>query len=240
MLDLDGVIWLGDEPIEGSAAACARLHEAGAPTVFVTNMSALTLADQEAKLARHGIDAAGRVVTSSMAAATLCAPGERAVVLGGPGVVEALELRGVEVVPQSPADVVVVGMDTSLDYEGLARASLAVRSGARLLATNADPSYPTPRGLLPGAGALVAAVETAAGVRATVAGKPHEAVANLVRSRIGAVGVVVGDRADTDGAFSQAIGYDFALVLSGATTTADLPVAPEPRYVAADLASLVG
>ncbi len=239
MLDLDGVVWLADTPIPGAAGACRALVEAGADVAFVTNMSRLRVGEQEAKLARHGIDGRGRVVTSAMAAAACCQPGERALVVGGPGILEALAGRGVEVVESGPADVVVVGMDPGVCYDDLERASLAVRDGARLLATNTDPTYPTPRGLVPGAGAIVAAVEVASGQRATVAGKPHPPVVGLIQERLGNAGVVVGDRADTDGALAVALGYRFALVLSGVTGADDLPVDPPADRVAPDLARLV-
>lgn len=239
MLDLDGVVWLADTPIPGAADACQALVDAGADLAFVTNMSRLRVADQEAKLARHGIDGAGRVVTSSMAAAACCAPGERAVVVGGPGVHEALAQRGVEVVESGPADVVVVGMEPTFHYDDLARAALTVRAGARLLATNADPTYPTPQGLVPGAGSIVAAIEVASGQRAAVAGKPHTPMVRLIRERLGESGVVVGDRADTDGELALALGYRFALVLTGVTSEQDLPVEPSADRVAPDLARLV-
>ena len=207
--------------------------------VYVTNMSRLTVAEQEQKLAGHGIDAEGRVISSALAAAKLCSPGERALVVGGPGINEALALRDVEVVDSGDIDVVVVGMDPTFGYDDLKRASLAVRGGARLLATNHDPTFPTPEGQVPGAGALVAAIETASEVSAEIAGKPNQAIADLVSERLGSQGMVVGDRPDTDGEFAVTLGYEFALVLSGVTSESDLPVAPSPKYVAADIATLV-
>jgi len=212
----------------------------------VTNMSRLTVAGQEAKLARHGIDAAGRVVTSAMAAASVCSPGERAMVVGGAGVNEALGYRDVDIVPigavrrGAPVDVVVVGMDPGFHYDQMTAATLALRRGARLVATNADPTYPTTEGLLPGAGAIVASIEVASATRAIVCGKPHQPMVDLVHSLVGDSGIVVGDRADTDGAFAVALSYDFGLVLSGATRRGDLPVVPDPAIVAEDLADLVG
>lgn len=240
VLDLDGVIWLGSTPIPGSAAACERLVAAGRAPVFVTNMSRLTVADQEAKLARHGIEAEGRVVTSALAVASMCAAGERVLVVGGRGIVEALEQREVEVVADGPVDAVVVGMEpAAFDYDLLKRAALAVRAGARLLAANTDPTYPTTEGLVPGSGALVAAVEVASGRSASVAGKPNQAVCDLVVELVGPRGIVVGDRADTDGEFAVSLGYDFGLVLSGATTADELPVEPAPAWIAPDLGTLV-
>jgi 4-nitrophenyl phosphatase len=236
-LDLDGVIWLGDQPIPGSAEAVARLQATGEPVVFVTNNSSQPVGEVEAKLAGFGIEAAGMVLTSAMAAAERIEPNEVALVCAGPGVVEALEARGVRTVREGKADVVVVGFHRDFDYERMRIASTAVREGARLLATNDDATYPTPDGLIPGGGAILAGVSTAAGVSPEVAGKPHRPMADLVRHRVGDDGVMVGDRPDTDGRFAVALGYRFALVLSGVTTA--LPVDPEPELVAADLATLV-
>ena len=211
--------------------------------VFVTNMSRLTVADQEAKLARHGIDGRDRVITSAMAAALLVDAGARVLVCGGPGIVEAVERRGAEVVgeghPANEVDAVVVGLQPCFDYDELGRAMTAVRAGAQLIGTNHDPTYPTPEGLLPGGGAILAAVAAAAEVDPVLAGKPHAAVTSLVRDRLGSDGIVVGDRPDSDGLFARALGYRFGLVLSGVTTRSDLPVDPEPDVIATDLAELV-
>lgn len=236
-LDLDGVIWLGDQPIPGSAAAVARLRAAGQRVVFVTNNSSEPVRFVEAKLAHHGIDAEGAVLTSAMAAAEQVGPNEVALVCAGPGVDEALAARGVRTLREGRADVVVVGFHRDFDYDRLAAASAAVRGGARLLATNDDATYPTPEGLIPGGGAILAAVSTAAGVVPEVAGKPHRPMADLLRARVGDEGVMVGDRPDTDGRFAVALGYRFGLVLSGVTTA--LPVEPTPDLVADDLAALV-
>jgi glycerol 3-phosphatase-2 len=239
-LDLDGVIWLDDVAIPGSAAAVARLRAAGEEIVFVTNLSSRPVAEAEAKLARHGIPADGAVVTSAMAAATLVAPGERVLLCGGPGVEEELERRGVHVVRDGDADAVVVGLHTDFDYDALRRAATAVRRGARLIGTNDDPTFPTPGGPIPGGGAILAAVAVASGVVPVVAGKPNGPMADLVRARLGEVGVVVGDRADTDGGLARRLGYRFALVLSGSTHPGDVEALdPPPDLVASDLASVV-
>ena len=165
---------------------------------------------------------------------------------GGPGIVEELTLRGVEVVDASapeatdgPFDVVVVGYHPTFDYQRMDTASAAVRAGARLLATNDDATYPMDTGIKPGGGAILASIATAAGVTPEVAGKPHEPAAALVRERLGPDGVMVGDRPDTDGRFAVALGYRFGLVLSGVTTEADLPTDPPADLTAVDLATLV-
>src|SRR3712207_2808360 len=111
VIDLDGVIWLGATPIPGSAEAIARLRAAGEDVLFVTNNAFATLAEQEAKRASFGIDAAGDVVTSAVVAADRVGPGGRVFVLGGQGIVEAVQARGAVIVDEPTADVVLVGLD---------------------------------------------------------------------------------------------------------------------------------
>lgn len=239
VLDLDGVVWLGDEPIRGAAEAVRELRARGARLAFVTNNSYAPTAAVAEKLGRHGIDAGDDVITSAAAAATLVEAGERVLVCGGPGAVAAIEARGAEVVPRGPADVVVVGYHPDFDYDRMRLASAAVRGGARLVATNDDATYPTPEGPIPGAGSILASIVTASGAAAEVAGKPHRPMAELVRAHVGVDGWVVGDRPDTDGRFASALSFRFGLVLTGVTTAADLPVHPEPALVAPDLLALV-
>ncbi|HEY2812794.1 MAG TPA: HAD-IIA family hydrolase [Acidimicrobiales bacterium] len=245
VLDLDGVVWLADDPIPGASAAVAELQARDGVVVFVTNNSFLPLAEVEAKLARHGIEATGSVVSSAMAAAALVEAGERVLVCGGPGVVEAVEERGAIAVANDaelddPVDTVMVGFHRDFDYERMRRASVAVRGGARLVATNDDATYPTPLGPIPGAGAILAGIQRASGTDAVVAGKPYRPMADLLRRRLGSTGTVVGDRLDTDGRLARALGYRFALVLTGVTTPDAAKAAqPSPDDVAPDLATLV-
>jgi 4-nitrophenyl phosphatase len=246
ILDLDGVIWRGDQPIPGAARAVERLRAAGEEVWFVTNNALPRRAQVADKLRAHGIDPLDRLVTSPMAAASLVEPGERVLACAGAGVVEALTERGAAVVDASgdPAgrfDAVVVGLHLDFDYARLRATADAVRDGARLIATNDDTTYPAAGGRIqPGAGSILAAVVAASGVAAIVAGKPYAAMAEVVRHRAGPTGVAVGDRADTDGRFAEALGYRFGLVLTGVTRPEDLPVTPEPDLVAVDLDTLVG
>ena len=136
-------------------------------------------------------------------------------------------------------DAVVVGRSLALDFDELAQAATAIRNGARFVATNTDATFPTPHGLEPGAGALVAYLKVGSGRTAEAAGKPEGAMAALVQERFGAPDIVVGDRAETDGDFAQRIGAPFGLVLTGVTKRADLPIDPAPALVAEDLARLV-
>lgn len=235
------MLWRGAVPLPGAADAVAALRSAGEQVVFLTNNSALAVGDYAEKLASMGVPAsAEEVVSSAQAAARLVEPGERVVVVGGRGVVEALSGRGATIVAEGPADAVMVGWDVGFGYATLAAAMSAVRGGARLIGTNDDATYPTPEGELPGGGAILAAVAYASSAVPVVAGKPHEPMAALVAERFGTVDVMVGDRPSTDGLMARRLGARFALVLSGVTTAAEAGlVDPQPDVVADDLASLV-
>lgn len=241
VFDLDGVVWLAGQAIPGSADAVERLRADDHQVVFVTNNSTPTVAEYVERLGRAGIDIAeGELATSSQAAGTLIKPGTRVACVGGEGVREALLARGALLVePTDGPEAVVVGRSLQLDFEQLAAAATAIRDGARFVATNTDATFPTAHGPEPGAGALVAYLEVASGRKAEVAGKPEPPMADLVRGRYGQPDVVVGDRADTDGAFARAIGAPFALVLTGVTRREDLPVTPPPALVADDMAAAV-
>jgi len=243
VLDLDGVLWLGDEPLPGAAEAVARFRSAGLAVGFMTNNSSLPVDGYVAKLARFGVDAdPSEVLTSALATADLLAaglaPGAKVLACAGPGMVEALEARGFEVVDAGPAEAVVVGWHRTFDFDRLDRASSAIRAGARFVASNMDATYPAPDGLLPGNGSLVAAVATAAGRRPEVAGKPEAPTVALVKKRFGERGVIAGDRPSTDGALAAALGWPFALVVSAATLDGDEPADYDAAFVGPSLAAL--
>lgn len=250
-LDLDGVIWRGSETVPGAPEAVARLRAVGAPIAFVTNSAQRTAAQVADKLASHGIaDSHDEVITAAMAAAELIGAGPRVLAIGGDGLTDALQQAGSEVVDAvglsgdqlrtvGPVDVVAVGITERFDYPLLAAAMQAIGQGARFVATNTDATFPAADGLRPGNGALVAAVATASGCQPEVAGKPHRPIADLVQRHLGPNGIMVGDRPDTDGVFAAAVGYQFALVLTGVTGPEDLPVEPEPAVVAPSLLALV-
>lgn len=224
--DLDGVIWLSGEALPGAGEAVARLRAAGAHVVFLTNNSSQTVAGYVADLERAGIRAdPGDVLSSALSAARLLArdlpSGARVLACSGPGVLEALESEGFEPVEEWPCEAVVVGWHRTFNYDRLDRASAAVRNGARFVATNTDATYPGTNGLIPGNGALVAAVATAGGRPPEVAGKPEAPTVAMVRERFGDRGVMVGDRPSTDGALARALGWPFALVVSDATLSSD-------------------
>lgn len=220
LLDIDGVVRVGSRPVPGAGATVAALRAQGLAIAFVTNNASATQDQMAAKLAAVGVAVSAReIVTSAMAAAQLLAPGTRCLVIGMAGLHQALQQRGCVAVTQ-PADAqaVVVGFDRELVWDDLRRATLAIRAGARFLATNDDATFPSPEGLWPGNGAVVAALERSTGRVAEIAGKPHAPLLELAAaSTAGDPVLFVGDRYETDIMGAAARGWDTALVLTGVT-----------------------
>ncbi|HEX2025743.1 MAG TPA: HAD-IIA family hydrolase, partial [Actinomycetota bacterium] len=248
LLDLDGVLYRGDDPVEGAPETLEALRSRGKALVFITNNSWRTPDQVAAKLDGMGIRAsADEVVTSAEAVAAFLrreTAGGTAYVLGGEGVRSALARAGLEAVDGEPdrVDVVVVGWDGDLTYDRLRTATVLVGRGARLVATNADASYPAPGGeLWPGAGAILAAVETGSGHRATVVGKPRPHLFELAVERAGSSNaLVIGDRIETDIVGASEADLESAFVLTGASTPADLLASDSlPTYVLAELPALL-
>jgi HAD superfamily hydrolase (TIGR01450 family) len=216
------------------------LRDAGVRTLFATNNSAPTRAELHARLANCGITASDAdLLTSADVAADMVPVGSSALLLADDGVREALERRGVNIVDEGPADVVIVGWTKSFTFDSITLAAQTVRDGARLIGTNEDPTHPTPHGLLAGGGAILAAVATAAETVPEVAGKPHQPTATAIAALASDLRVMVGDRPATDGVLAGQLKIPFALVLSGVTDAASVPTDPAPDEVALDLAGLV-
>lgn len=243
VFDLDGVLYLADTPLPGGSQAVAAARAAGCGVAFVTNNATKTPEDVAAKLARMGIEAApDEVVTSSQAAARLLEPGTRCLVIGAEGLRTVLQRRGcVQVDDHEEAETVVVGFTRELTWDHLRRATLALRRGARFLATNADVTFPAPEGLLPGNGATVAALTAASERTPEVAGKPEPALFRTVAERLpeGPL-LMIGDRAGTDIAGAAALGWDTVLMLSGVTTREAVDgLDPAPTFVLDSVADLL-
>jgi 4-nitrophenyl phosphatase len=245
LLDLDGVLYRDSEPIPGAAESVARLRAAGKGLAFVTNNSAGTPESVAERLNSVGIEASpDEIETSALVTAELLAGRGvgSAFVVGEEGLRTALRERGIHLSEAEPAtaEVVVVGLDRGATYATLRTASLLVQRGASLVATNADASFPAPDGDRPGAGALLAAIETTTGIRAEVVGKPHPPIMRAALRRAGGgVPLVVGDRLDTDIAGAAALGWDSLLVLTGTTTREDLEGSVLlPTFIADDLTAL--
>lgn len=223
ILDLDGVLYRADEPLPGAADALRRLVEQGTPLRFVTNNSTKTpeqVADKIQRLTSVEVDPS-QVLTSAQAAVSMLSPRDGPVmVVGEAGLYGALASGGFENTddPES-AHTVVVGLHRTFDYRKLSDAVQSIRGGARFVASNADPTYPTPSGLLPGAGAMVAAIAAASGQHPEVAGKPHPPMREMVRRSGVGEAWVVGDREDTDVAMARAEpDWRSILVMTGVTT----------------------
>lgn len=249
VLDLDGVVWSLGEPLPGAAETVRALRDVGKRLAFVTNNSSETPETYAKRLAEIGAGAdASEVVTSAEAMAQLLereVPGLRgraAFVIGGPGLVEAMQAAGLRLVEGAEArdaSLVIVGWDRALTYEKLRLATIAIRGGATFAATNADATYPAPDGLWPGCGAIVAALRAATGVE--VAGKPAPEILGIARRCIaGDPALVVGDRVDTDVLAAQEAGWPSALVLTGATGVPELAAGPAwPDFIIRRLSDLL-
>jgi HAD superfamily hydrolase (TIGR01450 family) len=234
------VIWLAGEPIGDVGHAVDSLRQAGVRVLFATNNSAPTRAELHQRLANCSITTTDAdLLSSADVAAEMLPVGSTALIVADDGVREALTGRGVTIVQSGPADAVVVGWTRSFTFDSIDQAARAVRAGARLIGTNEDPTHPTPHGLSPGCGALLAAVATAAETTPEVAGKPHLPTAAAIKARATDLSMMVGDRPSTDGALAQQLGLPFALVLSGVTDAAQVPTDPPPHSVSADLSALV-
>ena len=250
LLDLDGVVYVGPAAVPGVPVALASARSAGMRLGFVTNNAARTPEEVAAHLTELGVPAdPADVITSSQVAAgvvaTILGTGARVLAVGGPGVAAALAAAGLTLVTGAgdQPDAVVQGYGREVGWGQLAEAVVAVRAGARHVATNADPTIPSPRGPLPGNGAMVGVVRGVTGIEPLVTGKPDPAMhAECVRRTVARRPLVVGDRLDTDieGAFRA--GAASLLVLSGVTDPATLlaaRAAHRPDLLALDASGML-
>jgi glycerol-1-phosphatase len=250
IFDLDGVVYLGTEPVSGAAQAIEATVDGGTAVTFVTNNASRRAADVGALLRGMGVKARDSdVLTSAQAAAELLESdlpaGSPVLVVGAPALAE--EIRAAGLTPVERADArplaVVQGYGPDVGWVQLAEACVAIRAGAQWVATNTDVTLPSPRGPLPGNGSLVAALATALGREPdVVVGKPEPTLFRLAAQHRSADRVlVVGDRLDTDIEGANRAGLDSLLVLTGVSTPTDVLAAPAPRrptFVAAGLPSL--
>jgi len=250
--DMDGVLWKDDMPIGDLPAIFGRIGSRGFKVTLATNNASKTANEYLEKLRGFGVTLEPwQIVTSSEATAHALAtryPQKGAVfVIGGNGIVTALRAKGFTPITDPDDEArplaVVSSFDRQLTFQKLRRATLHVRSGVPLYATNADRSFPTPDGLIPGAGAILAALETATDVKATVIGKPSPFMMEIAMERMRLTKdevLVIGDRLETDIAGGQAVKARTALVLSGVTTLEQANEwKPKPDLIANDLDELI-
>jgi HAD superfamily hydrolase (TIGR01450 family) len=248
LIDLDGVVWIGREPVPGSAEALVALLAAGKRIVFVTNNPGKPPAAYAERLGRMGVEVdPGRIVTAGMVTARLAgeaARGGGAFVIGAEPLKEMVAAAGAELVVGEPAHtarVVVVSGHRDFDYEELLTAKFALDAGAALVATSRDPTLPMPGGEWPGTGSILAAVETASGRTAEIGGKPERHLFELALAAIGGAERVamVGDRLSSDIVGGQNAGLTTVLVRSGTDSEDGGAPGVTPDHVVADLAALL-
>ncbi len=250
IIDLDGVLWRGEEPLGPLAEWFRRLEALGLRWVFATNNATRTVEAYLAKFRRMGLPGVtpDQVVNSILAAVYALRQrwpeGAPVYIIGEEGLFEGLAQAGFHHTEDlERIHAVVVGLDRQLTYAKLALATLALRRGAWFVGTNPDRSFPTPQGLQPGAGAILAALEAASDVRPTIVGKPEPFLFRLALERLGTppeATLVVGDRLETDILGGQRVGCPTALVLSGVTSREQALTGPvQPDLVVRDFGHLL-
>ncbi|HWQ05539.1 MAG TPA: HAD-IIA family hydrolase [Longilinea sp.] len=249
ILDMDGVLWKDRESIGHLPSIFARLEEKNIQVILATNNATRTPEQYAEKLAGFGVELdPWRVINSAAATAFRLKKdfpqGGPVFVIGEVGLVKALSSQGFTIVGADADPIAVVaGLDRQITYDKLKMGTRLIRSGLPFYGTNPDRTFPTPDGLIPGAGSILAALEAATDVRPIIAGKPSPDMYFMALDLLKLPAqetVAVGDRLDTDILGGQRAGCRTGLVLSGVTTRDDLQIwEPKPDFVANDLAELV-
>lgn len=251
VFDLDGVVYRGEEPLPGAADTIRSLRQLGHQVFFFTNNSSKSRPFYQEKLQHMDIPAdIEHIMTAGYAAALYLletgAKGASVLAIGEFGLLGELEAAGMELTDEEPVDYVVVGIDRKFNYDTLVKAQHAILHGARFIATNPDTTYPLEGGrIVPGNGALVAAIQAASGVEPIMIGKPETPAMHEILELAHATAadtVVVGDRLDTDIQAGNRIGATTVLVLTGITTQAEAEAAQgdsKPHFVIERLPDLL-
>jgi 4-nitrophenyl phosphatase len=249
ILDMDGVLWAADTPLLDMPRFFQQLQEVGLPVVFATNNGTRSVSMYVERLAGYGVPVEPwQVVNSAIATAEYLArlfpAGGPMFVVGETGVIEALQEHGFWLANDGEDPLAVVaGMDRSMSYARLARAALLIRAGKPYIGTNPDLTFPTPYGLVPGAGATLAYLEAATSVSPVIMGKPepHLYRFSIDRLKLRPEEVLaVGDRLETDILGGQRTGCRTALVLSGVSSAAEADAwQPKPDLILPNLADLM-
>lgn len=252
IVDLDGVVWVGAKPIPGVPEAITAIRESRTRVLFLTNDPSLSRAEQADRLSAAGIPVTENdVLTSSAATAQYLAARDdlrdkSPFVIGSPSFHQELAQHGFDEVPArdaARAQLVVIGGHDHFDFAQLRAATRAACNGAKVFAAGRDSLVPTPDGPEPGTGAILAAVETAAGVTGTVIGKPEPLIFGIALRLLSGCNriAVVGDNLSSDIAGAKRSGIPAVLVLTGSSSRADISgAAYEPDLVVDSLADLPG
>ncbi|MGC8872905.1 MAG: HAD-IIA family hydrolase [Chloroflexia bacterium] len=248
LIDMDGVLYRGGVPLPGATDFLEWLKEREIRYLFVTNNSTRTPEQYAERLSRIGIPAEPReILTSALATRAFLqerAPrGTPVYLIGQEGLSSALFGDGHFLFDDQSPRFVVVGLDTHLTYEKLKRATLLIRAGATFIGTNPDRTFPSPEGITPGCGAILAAIEAATDVRPLIIGKPERWLFEAALQRLGATpeeSGILGDRLDTDIAGGKRVGLKTLLVLTGVHGPKDLEASiVQPDAVYPDLPTLM-
>jgi len=253
ILDMDGVLWRDNTPIGDLSTIFGRMRERGLKVALATNNATKTVDEYLEKFSGFGVTLKPwQVVSSASAAADILGKrfpnGGAVFIVGENGLQRALEECGFSPITdpedESVPVAVIGGFDRDVTYEKLRRATLYIRAGVPFYGTNPDKTFPTPLGLIPGAGAILAAIEAATGVQPIIIGKPQPAMMYTALEKLGTgpeETLVVGDRLETDIAAGQAAGCRTALVLSGVSSREQAESwQPAPDIIVEDLTTLVG
>jgi len=252
ILDMDGVLWRDSAPIGDLPAIFTRIRERGLKVALASNNATRTMDEHLDKLSGFGLTLEPwQIVSSAFAAANVLSKdfpnGGAVFIVGENGIQRALQERGftsiIDPEDKTRPVAVVSSFDRGVTYAKLSRATLHIRAGARFYGTNPDKTFPTPEGLVPGAGAILASIEAATDVRPIIIGKPQPALMYMALEKLGTrpgETLVVGDRLETDIAAGQAAGCKTALVLSGVSTRKQAQAwQPAPDYIFDDLSSIL-
>ncbi|MBI2487660.1 MAG: HAD-IIA family hydrolase [Deltaproteobacteria bacterium] len=251
LIDLDGVVYVGDKPTVGAEETLKALRQFGKRLIFLTNDPRGSSRDYSEKLKKMNIQAGpDDVITSGMAIAHYIKEHyqlnqKKAYVVGSPALKEEIEQIGIKLSQGEDgrkADFVIVGGHSEFHYEELKYATLAIRNGAHFFATNRDPVFPAPEGLVPGTGAILASIEVASGKKAITAGKPEPIMFEVAKKVLSSQErtAIIGDRLDTDIVGGKRVGIKTILVLSGSTKQDEIPKSEiKPDYVINDLRDLL-
>lgn len=240
LLDMDGVLYVGNHGLPGVQELLDYLDDSGRNWLCVTNNSSRTSANFSEKLASMGVNVPPeRILGSAEATASWLAQqvptGTKVLMMGEQSVRDQLLSKGFELVTDPyQAEVVVATIFFGLNYSILTDLTLAIRNGARFIATNPDPSLPTERGQVPGTGSLVALLSTASGRRPEYVGKPYPGMYQQAMQRVGtppATTLMVGDRYDTDIAGALDLGLMTAGVTTGVTSATEFAEVDRPPHL---------
>ena len=250
IIDMDGVLWHDHAPLGDLPAIFTQLNDHGYKVVLATNNNTRTIDEYHIKLKGFGIQLEDwQIINAAQAVGSFLREkypdGADVALTGEPSLKITLSDYGMRIVSDHApaADVVVASLDYGFTYEKLKWASLMIQSGSYFVGTNPDVTLPTPKGLIPGAGTVIGALEIASGKKAKIIGKPEPALYEMALGRLELRAdetLAVGDRLETDILGAQVAGIHTALVLSGTSTLADLQdFHPKPDIIAQDLTELI-